>query len=61
MKAEEEEVDIDGLPNDPVQYPLKADDEDMSWADQEPDEDSQPWKMRVLVEDYHHFDAERGL
>ncbi|KAK0453170.1 WD40 repeat-like protein [Armillaria borealis] len=53
MKAEEEEVDLDTVPDDPAQFSARqsvpGDDEDLTWADQEPDDDS-PWKMKIIME-----------
>ncbi len=53
MKAEEEEVDLDTVPDDPAQFSTRqsvpGDDEDLTWADQEPDDDS-PWKMKIIME-----------
>lgn len=56
MKAEEEEVDIDTVPETArprgVQlHGVQAGDEDLAWADQELDDDLEGWKMRVIMED----------
>lgn len=60
MRAEEEDVDIDTMPSDPEPFPTTPDDEDLIWAEQEPDDDTHPWKMKIHMED-HHLDGERGL
>ena len=55
MKAEEVDVDIDSVPEEPCILPLAVDDEDIKWADQEPDDDAEPWKMKVLIQrDHRH-------
>lgn len=56
MKAEEEEVDILGLAEDPV-LPAEAlqrineDDPDIAWALEEPDDDLSGWRFKVMIED----------
>lgn len=58
MKREEEEVDIDGFDDAPMQQttPVIApkEDEDAAWADDEPDDDKPEWKMAIIMveEDY---------
>ncbi|KAF7354969.1 COMPASS complex protein [Mycena sanguinolenta] len=56
MKEEEEEVDIDTVPEaaKPRQihhHGVQPGDEDVAWADEEPDDDQQDWKMRVIMEE----------
>ncbi|GBE79127.1 Set1 complex component swd1 [Sparassis crispa] len=58
MKAEEQEVDIDGLTDDKDEVARRnelqrndEDDEDVAWATEEPDEDISDWRMRIQVED----------
>ncbi|KAI0922003.1 hypothetical protein AcV5_000551 [Taiwanofungus camphoratus] len=59
MKAEEEEVDIDGLvENDAAIEHLQRsaeDDEDITWAMEEPDNDSRGWRMKTFIEDEDAF------
>ncbi|TFK43045.1 WD40-repeat-containing domain protein [Crucibulum laeve] len=55
MKAEEEEVDID-TGSEPVAKPIpggtSADDEDIAWAEEEPDgDDKLGWAMHVVMDD----------
>ncbi|KDQ28785.1 hypothetical protein PLEOSDRAFT_1111940 [Pleurotus ostreatus PC15] len=58
MKREEEMVDIDGFDDALMQQttPVVApkDDEDVAWADDEPDDDKPEWKMAIIMveEDY---------
>lgn len=53
---EEEEVDINGgIEDGATQASIRAawygdEDEDMSWADEEPDEDLQGWRLKILME-----------
>lgn len=56
MKAEEEEVDVDGgIDTDNESAKKKAalvgapGDEDNIWADAEPDADGETWTMRVVL------------
>ncbi|CAK5275830.1 unnamed protein product [Mycena citricolor] len=54
MKAEEEEVDIDGLPDKPQEVQLQGvipDDEDIAWAVEEPDLDVEGWKLRIDMDE----------
>ncbi|KAK7471097.1 chromatin binding protein [Stygiomarasmius scandens] len=55
MKAEEEEVDIDTVTEDPSrsknQIVSQGDDEDLDWADEDPDEDVAGWTMRIIMEE----------
>lgn len=53
MKEEEQEVDIDGRENilPDRSYYAPADDEDIVWADDEPDQDKSNWKLKVNMED----------
>lgn len=56
MKEEEEEVDIETMPEaakprDIQLHGVQAGDEDVAWADEEPDDDLQDWKMRVIIEE----------
>lgn len=57
MKQEEEDVDIHGSfkPEvnggaDPVRW-TNEDDEDIAWANEEPDDDIRGWKLKILIED----------
>jgi hypothetical protein len=53
-KAEEEDVDINLPPdNDQVKRPdvdVDPTDEDLQWADEEPDDDVTPFVLKVIVE-----------
>ena len=57
MLEEEEDVDVDGLPEDPANGVTDASrqngdqDEDTLWALEEPDDDEKGWRMKVLIED----------
>jgi COMPASS component SWD1 len=56
MKEEEEEVDIDTVPEaaKPREIQLhgvQLRDDDVTWADDEPDEDQEDWKMKVIMEE----------
>ncbi|TFY61031.1 hypothetical protein EVJ58_g4767 [Rhodofomes roseus] len=57
QKAEDEEVDIDGLVEDQSSKPadltqrVADDDEDIVWAIEESDDDHPGWRMKVVVED----------
>jgi len=56
MKEEEEEVDIDTVPEaakprDIQLHGVQPGDEDVAWADEELDDDQQDWKMRVIMEE----------
>lgn len=56
QKAEDEEIDIDGLIEDPsskqVEHVRLADeDDDVAWAAEEPDDDQPDWRMKVMVEE----------
>lgn len=54
MKQEEEEVDIftGKDAEEIVEHPrVNGDDEDIGWADDEPDEDVRGWKMKIVMED----------
>ena len=54
MKQEEEEVDIlTGKDAEEVaEHPrVNGDEEDITWADDEPDEDVRGWKMKIVMED----------
>ena len=56
MKAEEEEVDIDTVPEEtrPREtqfHGVLPNDEDMMWADREPDDDREGWKLRLTMEE----------
>jgi len=56
MKEEEEEVDVDTVPEaaKPRQVQLhgvQIGDEDVAWADEEPDDDLHDWTMRVTMEE----------
>ena len=54
MKQEEEEVDIltGNDAEEVVENPrVNGDEEDVAWADDEPDEDARGWKMKIVMED----------
>lgn len=54
MKQEEEEVDIltGNDAEEVVENPrVNGDEEDIAWADDEPDEDIRGWKMKIVMED----------
>jgi COMPASS component SWD1 len=55
MKAEEEEVDIDTVIEDTTRPSSKLqaqeDDEDLAWADEDPDDDAAGWKMKIIMDD----------
>jgi COMPASS component SWD1 len=54
MKQEEEEVDIltGNDAEEVVENPrVNGDEEDVAWADDEPDEDVRGWKMKIVMED----------
>lgn len=55
MKEEEQEVDIAGVDGGGAQpngVRINGEhDEDILWADEEPDEDMEGWKMKILIED----------
>jgi COMPASS component SWD1 len=54
MKQEEEEVDIltGNDAEEVVEHPrVNGDEEDIAWADDEPDEDVRGWKMKIVMED----------
>lgn len=54
MKQEEEEADIlTGRDAEEVveQPRVNGDEEDITWADDEPDEDVRGWKMKIVMED----------
>lgn len=56
MKQEEEEVDVDGLVDDELKRDIQAvrwngDDEDIQWAEEEPDDDVRDWTMKIIMED----------
>ena len=57
MKGEEEDVDISGSPEaetngvpEPSRW-VSEDDEDVVWANEEPDDDVRGWKLKILIED----------
>jgi COMPASS component SWD1 len=55
MKQEEEEVDIlagKDAEEETVDHPrVNGDEDDFAWADDEPDEDTREWKMKIMMED----------
>ena len=55
QKAEEEEVDINGMEEDTAKQNAEhlriEDDDDTAWAMEEPDDDIQGCKMKILIED----------
>lgn len=56
-KAEEDEVDIDTITTADGPYQknrselLEVDDEDNAWADEEPDDDGESFKMKIIMEE----------
>jgi COMPASS component SWD1 len=56
MKQEEEEVDVDGIFEGVPERKLQnvggngEDDEDNSWADEEPDNDIRDWNLKIIME-----------
>ena len=56
MKQEEEEVDVEGIfevaneQNPQVVGLSREDDEDILWADKEPDDDVRNWNMKIIIE-----------
>nr|GAT47739.1 predicted protein [Mycena chlorophos] len=57
MKEEEEEVDVDTVPaplakaRDAQIHGVVVDDEDLQWADEEPDDDQEEWTLQPVMED----------
>lgn len=56
MKEEEEEVDVDSILEDETKGKVQnvgwsADDEDILWAEEEPDDDIKDWTMHIIMED----------
>lgn len=57
MRAEEDDVDVDGSDNDSlvtdshIKPNEKGWQEDLRWADAYPDEDSPNWTMRIIMRD----------
>lgn len=56
MKAEEEEVEIDFVADDPAYRNPRLDrsrteDEDSAWADQEADKDLGTFKMKIAIQE----------
>ena len=55
MKQEEEEVDIlsgNEVGEEIVDYPrVNGDEDEFTWADDEPDEDIRGWRMKIVMED----------
>jgi COMPASS component SWD1 len=56
MKQEEDEVDIDSVIEDAPErnaqpVGLQGEDEDLAWADEDPDDDEGEWKMKIIMED----------
>ncbi|KAJ7067830.1 WD40-repeat-containing domain protein [Mycena amicta] len=55
MKEEEEEVDVDTVPvtkpRDAQLHGVASNDEDVSWAIEEPDEDVEDWTMQPVLEE----------
>ena len=56
MKQEEEDVDIHGSPdsgaNGALDSPrwMNEEDEDIMWANEEPDDDMRGWRLKILIE-----------
>jgi COMPASS component SWD1 len=55
-EEEDEEVDIDGFDEEPSgrdkdRAVEDEEDEELRWADQEPDEDVKGWKMKIWMDD----------
>jgi COMPASS component SWD1 len=56
MKEEEDEVDIETVseaakPREVQLHGLQPGDEDVTWAEEESDDDMQDWKMQVVIEE----------
>lgn len=55
QKAEEEEIDITGIEEEEKRgdyWKWNADDDDdIAWADDEPDDDLPGWKFKILMEE----------
>ena len=50
-KEEDEPVDIDGV-NEAASIDQNGTlDEDLAWADEEPDEDTENWKLKTIMKD----------
>ena len=56
MKAEEDKVDVIGIAEDMYEHNASAagwngdQDEDILWADEEPDDDIRDWNMKIVME-----------
>lgn len=50
-KEEDEPIDIDGVDDAANQDQNGTVDEDTAWADEEPDEDTENWKLKIIMKD----------
>ena len=50
-KEEDEPVDIDGVNEAASTDQNGTIDEDLAWADEEPDEDTENWKLKTIMKD----------
>ena len=50
-KEEDEPVDIDGVNEAASTDQNGTLDEDLAWADEEPDEDTENWKLKTIMKD----------
>ena len=50
-KEEDEPVDIDGVNEAASTDQNGTLDEDLTWADEEPDEDTENWKLKTIMKD----------
>ena len=50
-KEEDERIDIDGVDDAASQDQNGTVDEDAAWADEEPDDDTENWKLKIIMKD----------
>ena len=50
-KEEDEPIDIDGVNEAASTDQNGTLDEDLAWADEEPDEDTENWKLKTIMKD----------
>ena len=50
-KEEDEPIDIDGVGDAANTDQNGILDEDLAWADEEPDEDTENWKLKTIMKD----------
>jgi len=50
-KEEDEPIDIDGVNDASNQDQNGIVDEDTTWADEEPDDDTEIWKLKIIMKD----------